>query len=184
MLRRVKMCTVQCQFDVMCASIVLEPKENEDDNAAPYNTFSWHGLSRPRLYVSIFPFHNPRLVAKFNQSTIAQPFEKKHAETSKKTIPSTSFFQSPTFFIWKFEKNPWLHGSSSNSVIFCGGAGGAMVRKNCAWRSDVIFVRACFNGRQMIITGDILYWFIFFMFIISIINQYCLNTRELFEREK
>ena len=108
MLRRVKMCTVQCQFDVMCASIVLEPKENEDDNAAPYNTFSWHGLSRPRLYVSIFPFHNPRLVAKFNQSTIAQPFEKKHAETSKKPSPPHHFFKVPHFSYGNLKK---IHGS-------------------------------------------------------------------------
>jgi hypothetical protein len=44
------------------------------------------------LYVSIFPFHNPRLVSKFNQSTIAQPFEKKNKkkEHQKKSIPSTS----------------------------------------------------------------------------------------------
>ena len=189
MLRRVKMCTVQCQFDVMCASIVLEPRKMRTTtlhHTTPSVGMVFHGP----LYVSIFPFHNPRLVSKFNQSTIAQPFEKKKQKnrTSKKIHPLhiTTNSQSPTFFIWKFEKNPGLHGSSSNSVIFCGGAGGAMVRKNCAWRNRVrrlqvmSFLRLV-NGRHMIITWDILYIIIFFMFII---HQYCLSTRELFDREK
>ena len=53
-LRCVKMCTVQSDFDMMCASIVFEPKEHEGDKTAPYSTFSWPGLSTSPLYVSTF----------------------------------------------------------------------------------------------------------------------------------
>ena len=108
MLRRVKMCTVQCQFDVMCASIVLEPKENEDDNAAPYNTFSWHGLSRPRLYVSIFPFHNPRWLQNSTSPPLHNHLKKNMQKHQKKPSPPHHFFKVPHFSYGNLKK---IHGS-------------------------------------------------------------------------
>ena len=180
MLRRVKMCTVQCQFDVMCASIVLEPRKMRTTtlhHTTPSVGMVFHGP----LYVSIFPFHNPRLVSKFNQSTIAQPFEKKTKKKNIKKNPSPPHHnklpKSHIFHmeIWKKSRAPWLLLQQRDLLRRRRRRHGPQelcLTKSCKEASSDVFFKACEWETHDNYLGYIIYYYILHVYNSPILFEY------------